>query len=400
MKAIRIQQFGAPDVITLQELPVPKPDDGEILVQVAAAGVGPWDAWVRAGKSVIDQPLPLTPGSDLSGHVAAVGRRVSEFHVGQCVYGVTNPRFTGAYAEYALASAARMAAKPRSISHVEAASVPVVATTAHQMLFDHARLVAGQRVLIHGAGGSVGAFAVQLALNAGARVIGTDLPAGAEYARRLGAAQVIDIHSARFEEVIEPVDTVIDTVGGDLIERSFGVLKPGGVLVSSVSQPNADQARRYSLTARFILVDVTTRTLTQIAQLIDQGSLKTHVGPRAAAVRSPPSPRNAGRLTAARSRQDRADRQRPRAAKRLTLGPGLRPFFRARWPKTEPAAPTLARQSGPAPGPSPIVDGCRARKASAARPRPRLMSGPRVAQRFAVHRVSPCKAHDSTSGLR
>ncbi len=211
--------------------------------------------------------------------MAALGRGVSGFQVGQAVYGLTNPRFTGAYAEYALASAARMAEKPQRISHVQAASVPVVATTAHQMLFDHARLVAGQRVLIHGAGGSVGAFAVQFALQAGARVIGTDLSAGAEYARSLGAQQVIDIHAARFEEVIEPVDVVIDAVGGDTLERSFGVLKPGGMLVSSVSQPNADQARRHSLTARFILVDVTTRTLTQIAALIDRGDLKTHVGP-------------------------------------------------------------------------------------------------------------------------
>ncbi len=277
MKAIRVHQFGAPDVLSLEELPRPEPDELEILVQVAAAGVGPWDAWVRAGKSVIDQPLPLTPGSDLSGHVAALGRGVSEFQVGQAVYGVTNPRFTGAYAEYALADARRMAAKPHRTSHVQAASVPVVATTAHQMLFDHARVVAGQRVLIHGAGGSVGAFAVQLALHAGAHVIGTDVPGGAEYARSLGA-QVIDVHATRFEDAVEPVDVVIDTVGGDLQERSFRCLKPGGTLISSVSQPNADQARQRAVTARFILVDVTTKILTRLAEQLDAGELQTHTG--------------------------------------------------------------------------------------------------------------------------
>lgn len=279
MKAIRVHQFGGPDVLTLEELPVPEPDELEILVRVAAAGVGPWDAWVRAGKSVIDQPLPLTPGSDLSGHVVALGSGVSGFEVGQAVYGVTNPRFTGAYAEYALADARRMAEKPGRTSHVQAASVPVVATTAHQMLFDHARVVAGQRVLIHGAGGSVGAFAVQLAVLAGAQVIGTDVRAGAQYALGLGAAQVVDVHTTRFEDEIEPVDVVIDTVGGDLQERSFQCLKPGGTLISSVSQPNADQARQRSVTARFILVDVTTKILTLLAERLDAGELRTHTGP-------------------------------------------------------------------------------------------------------------------------
>jgi NADPH:quinone reductase-like Zn-dependent oxidoreductase len=279
MNAIRIHRFGPPDVIALEELPQPEPDELEVLLQVQAAGVGPWDAWVRAGKSVLEQPLPLTPGSDVSGHVVALGRGVTGFQIGQAVYGVTNPRFTGAYAEYALVSAKMMATKPHSLSHLEAASVPVVACTAYQMLFEHARIAAGQRVLIHGAGGSVGAFAVQFALAAGAQVIGTDVKAGAEYAQTLGAAQVIDVQAARFEDVLDPVDVVIDTVGRDTQERSFYALKPGGTLVSSVSRPSADLARQHAVSARFILVDVNTHTLTKIAEQIDAGSLKTRVGP-------------------------------------------------------------------------------------------------------------------------
>src|ERR1700761_1367747 len=149
MKAARVHQFGGTEQIMLEEIEHPEPAEHEVLVQVEACGVGPWDAWVRAGKSVIEQPLPLTLGSDLSGHVAAVGRGVSSFHVGEAVFGVTNPRFTGAYAEYAIANAGMLAAKPAHTTHIEAASVPVVAVTALQMLFDHAKVVAGQRVLIH-----------------------------------------------------------------------------------------------------------------------------------------------------------------------------------------------------------------------------------------------------------
>jgi NADPH:quinone reductase-like Zn-dependent oxidoreductase len=278
MKASRIHHFGPPDVILFEEIAQPEPTAGEVLVRVEAAGVGPWDAWVRAGKSGLDQSLPLTLGSDISGTVAALGPGVSGFQIGDQVFGVTNPRFIGAYAEYAAARAGMLAPKPNRLTHVEAASVPVVAVTALQMLFDHAQVQAGERVLIHGAGGGVGGFAVQLALGAGAYVIGTEAKRGADYAKSLGAQEVIDIDSTRFEQVTEAVDVVIDTVGGNVQERSFSRLKRGGRLVSSVSRPDPKQAMERGVRAEFILVDVTTASLTRIGDLIDARKLSTLVG--------------------------------------------------------------------------------------------------------------------------
>jgi D-arabinose 1-dehydrogenase-like Zn-dependent alcohol dehydrogenase len=144
MLAWRVHDFGPPEAMILERVPRPDPGPGEVLVDVHAAGVGPWDGWIRAGKSTLPQPLPLTLGSDLSGTIAAVGSGISEMAVGDQVFGVTNTQFLGAYAEYAVASAGMLAKKPSSLSYAEAASVPVVAVTAWQGLFDHARLEAGQ----------------------------------------------------------------------------------------------------------------------------------------------------------------------------------------------------------------------------------------------------------------
>ena len=277
MKASRVHRFGPPEVISFEDIERPEPSDQEVVVRVNAAGVGPWDSWIRSGKSVLPQPLQLTLGSDLSGTIVALGAAVRGFQIGQAVYGVTNPRFTGAYSEYATASASMLAPKPHRLTDVEAATIPVVAVTALQMLF-HAQVRSGQRVLIHGAGGSVGGFAVQLALATGAHVTGTDVEQGVEYAKSLGATRGIDVQTARFEDVIEPVDVVIDTVGGDVQTRSFAVLKRGGSLVSSVAKPNAELADRCGASASFLLVDVTTDALTHIAELFDDGKLKTRVG--------------------------------------------------------------------------------------------------------------------------
>ena len=163
MKAVRVLRFGPPNGITNDDLPQPEPGAGQLLVRVKAAGVGPWDALIREGKSKLHQPLPLILGSELSGIVEAMGAEVSGFKAGDEVYGATNEQFTGAYAEYALPSARMMAQKPKTLNFIEAASAPVVTVTAWQMLFDYAQVTAGQTVLIHGAAGNVGAYAVQLA---------------------------------------------------------------------------------------------------------------------------------------------------------------------------------------------------------------------------------------------
>ena len=278
MLAWRVHEFGAPEAMILERIPRPEPGPGEVLVHVHAAGVGPWDGWIRAGKSALPQPLPLTLGSDLSGTIAALGPGVSEMTMGDEVFGVTNSQFTGAYAEYAVASAGMLAKKPRSSSYPEAASVPVVAVTAWQALFEHARLEAGQTVLIHGAAGNVGAYAVQLAHRAGLRSIATAGAKDIEYVRSLGADKILDYHTQRFEDEVKDADAVLDFVGGETQARSFQVLRQGGKLISAVSQPDQQRAKDRAITAAFFLVEVTTERLRRIAELIDRGELKTRVG--------------------------------------------------------------------------------------------------------------------------
>jgi NADPH:quinone reductase-like Zn-dependent oxidoreductase len=278
MMAWRVHEYGPPDVMRFERIPRPDPGPGVVLIKVEAVGVGPWDGWIRAGKSALPQPLPLTLGSDLAGKVIAVGPGVSSPRVGDQVYGVTNPEFVGAYAEYALASAAMVASKPTSLSYTEAASVPVVAVTAQQALFDQAQLEAGRTVLIHGAAGSVGAYAVQLARRAGLRTIATAARDDAAFVRDLGADLVIDYRTERFEDKVRDADAVIDLVGGDTQRRSFQVLHRGGKLISAVSDPDEDLAQRYGVEAAFFLVKVTTQALAQIAGLIDGGNLRARVG--------------------------------------------------------------------------------------------------------------------------
>jgi NADPH:quinone reductase-like Zn-dependent oxidoreductase len=278
MKANRIHLYGPPEVIVFEDTEVPTPRFGEVLVKVAASGAGPWDTWVRSGSSVLPQPLPLTLGSDIAGVVEAVGPSVVAFKPGDEVYGVTNARFTGANAEYAVASTAMIALKPRKLTYLYAASMPVVAVTAWQMLFDHGDLAPGQAVLVHGAAGNVGSYAVQFAHKIGARVIATASAQDINKVLSLGAEKVIDFRARRFEEELKDIDLVIDTVGGGVQRRSFAVLKPGGRLVSAVSKPNVQEAEKRSVHAGFILVDVTTPALAEIAKLVDQGGLKVAIG--------------------------------------------------------------------------------------------------------------------------
>jgi NADPH:quinone reductase-like Zn-dependent oxidoreductase len=278
MMAWRVHEFGPPDVMRFERVLRPDPGSSEVLVKVEAAGVGPWDGWIRAGKSALPQPLPLTLGSDLSGDIVAVGPEVSGLRVGDQVYGVTNPRFIGAYAEHAVASAAMVSKKPALLTYVEAASVPVIAVTAWQALFDHAQLQAGQTVVIHGAAGNVGAYAVQLARRAGVRTIGTAAMEDIPFVHNLGAHTVIDYRTRRFEEEVRDADAVIDLVGGETQARSFQVLRRGGKLISAVSRPDQHLAQSHGVEAGFFLVNVTSQHLAEIAGLVDGGKLRTHVG--------------------------------------------------------------------------------------------------------------------------
>jgi NADPH:quinone reductase-like Zn-dependent oxidoreductase len=278
MMAWRVHEYGPPDVMRFERIPRPDPGRDEVLVKVEAVGVGPWDGWIRAGKSALPQPLPLILGSDLAGEVVAVGQGVSRPRVGEPVYGVTNSQFVGAYAEYALASATMVSSKPTSLNYIEAASVPVVAVTARQALFDHAQLTTGQTVVIHGAAGNVGAYAVQLARRAGLHTIATAAADDAAFVRELGADKVIDYKPEPFEDSVRDADAVIDLVGGDTQRRSFQVLRRGGKLISAVSDPDEDLARKHGVEAAFFLVKVTTEELAEIARLIDDGKLQVGVG--------------------------------------------------------------------------------------------------------------------------
>ncbi|UYY58172.1 NADP-dependent oxidoreductase [Sphingomonas sp. S2-65] len=277
MKAVRVHAFGGLEAMIYEEVPRPIPGAGQVLVKVAAAGVGPWDLWVRSGRSVLPQPLPLTLGADLSGVVEATGAGVTNFAPGSAIYGATNARFTGAYAEYAIADASMIAERAIALGDVEAASVPVIACTALQMVFEHAGVDAGQTVVVIGGAGNVGAYAVQLALLAGAQVVAIGRAHELDRIAATGAVAV-EAGTAIPERFMGAADAVIDTVGGDSLADAFAWLRTGGVLVSSVAEPDQELARRHKVRAQFMLVAVTTHKLIQLADLFAAGDLQARVG--------------------------------------------------------------------------------------------------------------------------
>jgi len=277
VKAVQITEFGPPESMRLMEVPTPSPGPREVLVRVHAAGVGPWDAWVRSGKSAIQQTLPLTPGADIAGVVESVGSAVSSFHVGDEVFGATNSNFVGGYAEFAVANANMIAMKPRSLDFVAAASVPVVAVTAFQMLFEYAKLAPSQTVLILGGAGNVGTYAVQLAKIAKLEIIATCDHQDVDFVKSLGVETVME-RGQSIGCLGKTCDAIIDTVGGDARDRSASVLKPGGTLVSSVSAVPNSISEPLSIKTVFFLVQVTSERLAKIAFMLDHGELKTNVG--------------------------------------------------------------------------------------------------------------------------
>jgi NADPH:quinone reductase-like Zn-dependent oxidoreductase len=274
MQAIRVHDFGGPEVLVLEQIPIPQPGAGQVLIRVIAAGVNPADWKIRAGlyKPFRELQLPYTPGLEAAGTVEAVGPDVTAFKRGQAVFGAV----TGGYAQYALAAATDLQPKPTNLTFEEAGSVPVGALTAWGSLFDEAKLQAGQRVLVQGAAGGVGIFGVQLAHWKGAYVIGTTSAGNAEFVRSLGADQVVDYKAAPFETVLHDLDIVFDTVGGEVFERSPKVLRPGGVLVTVAAQVTPEMGRVEGVRmARGGRAPV--ENLAQIAGLMAAGKVKTHV---------------------------------------------------------------------------------------------------------------------------
>ncbi|GHP00247.1 NADPH:quinone reductase [Reticulibacter mediterranei] len=283
MRIIRFYTYGGPEQLVLEHVPHPEPAAGEVLVRVYAAGVNPIDWKIRKGffKDVRPVPLPFTPGSELAGTVEQLGPGVTGFTVGQAVYG---RGAMGAYADYAVVAAEGLASIPHHLSFDQAASVPVGASTAWLALFGLADLHAGQRVLIHGAAGGVGNYAVQLARRIGAHVIGTASSKNLEFVRTLGAETVIDYATTPLEQVVHKIDVVVDPLGGEIQDRSWPLLKPGGILVA-VGHPSAkEMAAKYGVrTASTVLAQRVssghlTEPLREISTLIESGFLLPQVG--------------------------------------------------------------------------------------------------------------------------
>jgi NADPH:quinone reductase-like Zn-dependent oxidoreductase len=276
MKAVRIHHYGGPEVLRYEDAPRPQPGTGEVLIRIHAAGVNPVDWKIREGylKDMLPCSLPLIPGWDVSGVVEKTGPGVSRLKEGDEVYGMPDISRDGAYAEYIVARESEIALKPKSLHHTHAAGVPMGALTAWQGLFETGQLRAGQRVLIHAGTGGVGHFAVQLAKWKGAHVIATASTRNQGLLRELGADEAIDYTTQRFEDVAQEVDVVLDTMGGETQERSWNVLKKGGILVALTEPPSADKAQEQGVRAAFHSSHPSSADLAEIATLIDADKVK------------------------------------------------------------------------------------------------------------------------------
>jgi NADPH:quinone reductase-like Zn-dependent oxidoreductase len=279
MKAVRLHRRGGPEQLTYEDAPKPAPGAADALVRVHACAITPtelsWGTTYTTRDGV--ERLPTIPGHELSGVIEAVGAGARAPNVGDAVYALTDFWRDGAAAEYVVVRAADLAPKPKNLTHTQAAAVPLSALTAWQALFDHAGLTRGQSVLIHAAAGGVGTYAVQLAKGRGAHVIGTARAANEPFLRDLGADEVIDYTAVRFEDRVKDVDIVLDSVGGDTLERSWGVLRKGGVLVTIADSAPAEKAAKYGVRGVEFIVEPNPAQLIEIARLIETGALRVIV---------------------------------------------------------------------------------------------------------------------------
>ncbi|WP_284224093.1 NADP-dependent oxidoreductase [Mycobacterium antarcticum] len=278
MTALRAHRRGGPEVLTVEQAPVPVPAEGEVLVAVHAAGITfdelTWDeTWLRDG---IDR-TPIIPSHEVSGVVAAVAPGVTDPAVGDEVYGLIRFDRDGAAAEYVSVPAADLAARPTSVSHVTSAALPLAGLTAWQALVEHAKVQPGERVLVHGGAGGVGALTVELATILGADVTATVRSDAHELMRELGADHVIDTRTTAFDAPGQPYDVVVDTVGGDTLVRSFTVLRPGGRLVTLSAPPPAGMADQFGVEVTFFIVVPDLGQLARLARYVDDGRLHVAV---------------------------------------------------------------------------------------------------------------------------
>jgi NADPH:quinone reductase-like Zn-dependent oxidoreductase len=274
MKAIVVHEYGGPEVLKYEDAPRPEPKENEVLVRVIACGVNPADPLVISGRMAKEfgTHLPLIPGYDVAGVVEKVGAKVTKLKAGDAVYGYA--LFGGGWAEYAVLAENEAALKPKSLSFVEAAAVPLAALTAWQALIDVAKLSAGQTALIHGGSGGVGSFAVQIAKARGARVIATASTPNQDLLKQLGADIAIDYTQTKFEEVAKDVDVVLDPVGRDTLARSYPIVKKGGIVATLVMRPDQAALDKYGIRGASIWGKPDANELAEITKLIETGKIK------------------------------------------------------------------------------------------------------------------------------
>lgn len=277
MKAIQISHYGGAEQLEMVEVPKPQAGARQVVVRVVATSFNPIEPNRASGnmRQVFPLHFPFTPGGDFSGVVDSVGEGVTKFQIGDEVIGYSMEG--GAYAEFIAIDEDKVAGKPKSASHIEAASLALVAQTAIQML-DRARVEKGSTVLIQGAGGAVGSVITQVAHQRGATVIGTASGKSLERVKGYGADRVLDYAAAPFENTVKDVDAVLDTVGGAVQQRSYGVLKDGGVLVAINQPPPEDEARKHHVNASMLITETSTASLQQVSAMVDAGKIKPFVG--------------------------------------------------------------------------------------------------------------------------
>jgi NADPH:quinone reductase-like Zn-dependent oxidoreductase len=280
MRAIRIHGYGNASVLAYEDADVPKIADDDILVRVVAASVNPVDWKIREGhlSKMIPYQMPLILGWDVAGVVDALGNAVTDFKVGDAVFSRPDIKRNGTYAEYVSIRASEAAHAPKTISYQEAASLPLAGITAWELVVSKGNTKPGQKVLVHAASGGVGSLAVQLAKWRGAHVVATTSADNMELVRSLGADEVIDYRAGNFAEKLRDVDLVVDTLDGAVQEASWLVLKPGGLLISSVGEPSAERAKAARARGQSIFIGPDAAVLAQLAQLVDSGKLRPIIG--------------------------------------------------------------------------------------------------------------------------
>jgi NADPH:quinone reductase-like Zn-dependent oxidoreductase len=279
MKAVVIHEYGDPEVLKYEDIPRPEPKDDQFLIRVIAAGVNPVDGMIRSGMFAKEgnRVFPIILGGDVAGVVEKVGSKITKFKAGDPVFAYVSLDNSGGYAQYAVVTEREAAPKPKSLTYVEAAAVPIVAMTAWQALVDTAKLSAGQTILIHGGSGGVGSFAIQIAKARGAKVIATASTANQDFLKQLGADVTIDYTKQKFEDVAKDVDVVLDSIGRDTLARSYGVVKKGGIIVSLVARPKESELEKHGIRGITLNVEPNSEELAEIGKLIDDKKIKVIV---------------------------------------------------------------------------------------------------------------------------